>query len=255
MRISIIGTGNMAHYIGERLLFNNLTFDEVVGRDIHRLETFVERFGGQPCRSIAELNSRVDILIIAVKDDEIANCAKQLNGLTAKMIVHCSGTQSIEALGDAFHSRAVVWPIYSLSKFRKSPYTSKVPLAVEWGGDDTYKELLDELLDTLSNEVYYISEKDRSLLHLAAVFSNNYIHHLMVLVEEFCEKNELPFDALKPIIYQTAAQVEKSPLRPLQTGPAIRHDEQTITQHETLLEDEAQLLALYRLFVKSIQTK
>ncbi len=254
MRISIIGTGNMAHYIGERLLFNNLTFEEVVGRDINRLEAFVEKYGGQACRSIEELNARVDIIIIAVKDDEIENCAKQLNGLSAKMIVHCSGTQSVEALGESFEARAVVWPIFSLSKFRKSPYPKKVPLAVEWEGEETYKELLEELLETLSNEVYYISEKDRSLLHLAAVFSNNHIHHLMVLVEEFCEKHELPFDALKPIIYQTAAQVEKSPLRPLQTGPAIRHDEQTILQHETLLEDEAQLLALYRQFVKSIQS-
>lgn len=253
MRISIIGTGNMAQYIGERLQFKGLEFEEVVGRDQERLNNFTDKYGGRPCSSVEELSTMVDILILAVKDDAIESCAAQLNGVCAKMIIHCSGTQSIHLLGDLFEAKAVVWPIYSLSKFRHSPYPNKVPLAIEWNGVESYKPILEEFLNLLSDQIYYIDEQERALLHLAAVFTNNHIHHLMVLMEEFCAKNALPFDALKPIIYQTTSQIEKKPLRPLQTGPAIRHDIQTLNHHQKLLAEEPQLLALYQLFMKSIQ--
>lgn len=253
MRISIVGTGNMAQYIGERIQFKGYEFEEVVGRDQERLVSFTNKYGGHPCTSVAALSTMVDILIIAVKDDAIESCTASLNGVCAKMIIHCSGTQSINLLGDLFEAKAVVWPIYSLSKFRHSPYPNKVPLAIEWSGPDSYKDILNDFLALLSDQIYYIDEKERALLHLAAVFTNNHIHHLMVLMEEFCAQNAIPFDALKPIIHQTTSQVEKKPLRPLQTGPAIRKDINTLNHHQELLVDHPQLLAIYQLFMQSIQ--
>lgn len=252
MRISIIGVGNMAHYIGERMRFLDLEFVEVMGRDVEKTAHFVQQYGGEARSSIAAMEAMVDIIIVAVKDDAIAECAKQIQNISCKVIVHCSGTKSINVL-EGFSSKAVLWPIFSLNSNRKTPYPNKVPLAVEFEGNPSDKELFLNFAQMLSNTLYEMDVEKRSLLHLAAVFSNNYIHHLMVITEEYCEKYNLPFDALKPIIYQTTNQVDKSPLRKLQTGPAIRNDQKTLDRHMEILKEDSDLLALYQQFVKSIQ--
>src|SRR5690606_5089864 len=133
------------------------------------------------------------------------------------------------------------------------PYPNKVPLAIEFQGGSSEKEMFLNFAHILSSVLYEMDVERRSLLHLAAVFSNNYIHHLMVITEEFCETYNLPFDALKPIIYQTTNQVDKTPLRDLQTGPAIRNDQKTLDRHMDILKEDHDLLALYQQFVKSIQ--
>lgn len=256
MKISIIGTGNMAHFIGERLKFKGLSFVEVVGRDEEKLADFTKTFGGIARKGVGAMQEMADILIVAVKDDAIEEIVKRVSALQAKMIVHCSGTQSIDCLGNSFEAKAVVWPVYSLNKNRTNPYPEKVPIVVEWAGNESYKDLLKDFLAVLTQKVYFIEGEQRSLLHLGAVLSNNYMHHLMVLTEEYCEKYNLPFEALKPIIYQTAAQVEKDvPLRDLQTGPAVRNDEISLSKHRAIIEDDKDLLELYNVFVKTIQNK
>jgi len=252
MRISIIGVGNMAHYIGERMRFMDLEFVEVMGRDPDKTAAFVQKYGGEARKTIAEMEAMVDIIVVAVKDDAIAECAEQVQNISCKIIVHCSGTKSIDVLGD-FSSKAVLWPIFSLNSNRNSPYPNKVPLAIEFQGGSSEKEMFLNFAHILSSVLYEMDVERRSLLHLAAVFSNNYIHHLMVITEEFCEKYNLPFDALKPIIYQTTNQVDKTPLRDLQTGPAIRNDQKTLDRHMDILKEDHDLLALYQQFVKSIQ--
>ena len=56
----------------------------------------------------------------------------------------------------------------------------------------------------------------------------------------------LPFEAMLPLIDETARKVHE--LEPLaaQTGPAVRYDENVINEHLRMLADEPEMQQLYR---------
>jgi len=60
---------------------------------------------------------------------------------------------------------------------------------------------------------------------------------------------------LKPIINQTIDQISNDDPGLLQTGPAIRGDEQTMKRHLKLLDQNKELKKLYKLLSKSINPK
>ena len=98
----------------------------------------------------------------------------------------------------------------------------------------------------LSEKVYEASSEQRKSLHLAAVFTCNFTNHMYVLAAELLKKYGLPFEAMLPLIDETARKVHE--LEPLaaQTGPAVRYDENVIDEHLRMLADEPQMLELYR---------
>lgn len=95
-------------------------------------------------------------------------------------------------------------------------------------------------------KVYEASSEQRKSLHLAAVFTCNFTNHMYVLAAELLKKYGLPFEAMLPLIDETARKVHE--LEPLaaQTGPAVRYDENVIDEHLRMLADEPQMLELYR---------
>ena len=68
---------------------------------------------------------------------------------------------------------------------------------------------------------------------------------------EICEKNNVPFEILKPLIQETANKVMRLSPEEAKTGPAIRNDRQTIARHLDFLLDENQK-KIYQLLTQSI---
>jgi hypothetical protein len=71
------------------------------------------------------------------------------------------------------------------------------------------------------------------------------------------EKN-IPFDLLKPLIYQTVQKIENHHPKDVQTGPAIRNDIKTLENHREILNVRAGLkpaptTEIYDILTKSIQ--
>jgi predicted short-subunit dehydrogenase-like oxidoreductase (DUF2520 family) len=89
-------------------------------------------------------------------------------------------------------------------------------------------------------------------LHLAAVFSNNFVNYLYALAEEYCRAEGINFKLLVPLIQETALRVQTINPSNAQTGPAFRHDAATIQRHEELLKSYPELKKFYLLFTESI---
>jgi predicted short-subunit dehydrogenase-like oxidoreductase (DUF2520 family) len=68
---------------------------------------------------------------------------------------------------------------------------------------------------------------------------------------EICTKNHIPFEILYPLIEETSNKIKSLSPNEAQTGPAVRHDEQTIKNHLNLLDKNQQ--EIYKLLTKSIQ--
>ena len=108
------------------------------------------------------------------------------------------------------------------------------------------------MADQISSRVYEIDDQQRTILHVAAVFVNNFSNRLFQIAEEILEKEQLDFELLKPLLLETARKaVDHTPSK-MQTGPAIRGDWATIERHLAYLKEHPQHRELYHMLSRSI---
>ncbi len=225
LRVAIIGTGNLAQHLFDAFAAcPTLEVVQVVGRNAKALKHF-EKLSATSTdfKNIAEAN----VVIIAVKDDAIAAVSKYLRNKKG-LIVHTSGSVSVDVL-PAHNRCGVFYPLQSFSKDRKVDMKS-VPFCLEANADADL-DLLKKLAHKISDKVYEVSSEQRKVLHLAAVFVNNFTNHLYQIGKEICDEKGLPFEILQPLIRETAGKIEQLTPYDAQTGPARRGDSETIKKH------------------------
>ncbi|RYZ52441.1 MAG: DUF2520 domain-containing protein, partial [Sphingobacteriales bacterium] len=76
---------------------------------------------------------------------------------------------------------------------------------------------------------------------------------LLAIAQKLSEEHQLPFAILHPIIAQTLEQARRVMPAESQTGPAIRHDQQTIDKHMSLLDPHQEWQRIYADITASIQ--
>ena len=76
---------------------------------------------------------------------------------------------------------------------------------------------------------------------------------MYALSAHLLEKNGLPFEAMLPLIDETARKVHDLAPKAAQTGPAIRKDMNVMNKHLDMLSGEPGLKELYEKISKSIQ--
>lgn len=90
-------------------------------------------------------------------------------------------------------------------------------------------------------------------MHLAAVFCNNFSNHLITICKKYCEDESLDFSLLQPLMKETFYRLENMNAEELQTGPAIRGDEETMMKHLYLLKSYPEMRKVYQLLSESIE--
>jgi predicted short-subunit dehydrogenase-like oxidoreductase (DUF2520 family) len=120
----------------------------------------------------------------------------------------------------------------------------EIPFVVD-GSDKEVIATIAALAHQLSGIVTEAGEEKRQKMHIAAVFASNFVNHLYVLTEGFCEKEQIDFHLLAPIIRETGERIRNYSPSAVQTGPAIRRDNFTIKNHLHLLKQYPFLHELY----------
>jgi predicted short-subunit dehydrogenase-like oxidoreductase (DUF2520 family) len=126
-----------------------------------------------------------------------------------------------------------------------------VPLCIE-GAEEDITRHLEQLAQTISNNVYRINSGQRKILHLAAVFACNFPNYLYGVAQQLLEKHQMEFEMLRPLILETAQKVQDHLPAEVQTGPAIRNDEITMAIHRKMLDDEPALKLIYSVLSQGI---
>jgi predicted short-subunit dehydrogenase-like oxidoreductase (DUF2520 family) len=251
MDIVIIGTGNTASVLGKKLRAGGHRIIQVYGRDSMEASALAYELGTESTNYWNVVYKEADLYLLAVSDIAIEEVKKELN-LSGKTVVHTAAAVSRDALKGTSEHYGVFYPLQSLRKeLGRLPDT---PIIIDASDEATLGEL-DSLAHTISNQVVEGNDDERLKLHLAAVFCNNFVNHLYALAETYCAKEGLDFKLLLPLISETANRLGELAPANLQTGPAIRNDEQTIAKHLLLLEDHPRLKEVYSLMTRSIQGK
>ena len=105
--------------------------------------------------------------------------------------------------------------------------------------------------ERISRQVIEATSEQRRHLHLAAVFACNFTNHLYAIAADLLARQQLPFEALRPLIRETAAKIETLSPAEAQTGPAVRYDKNVMQKHIDLLDDPDEK-EIYRLLSRHI---
>lgn len=246
LSVVVLGSGNVAqHLIKALAAAPSVTLLQAWARHPEKLAHLlpVDKITGD----ISALTA-ADIYIISVSDDAISEVSAQLP-FANRLVVHTSGSTDIYGL-DTKNRRGVFYPLQTFSK-NKAVDFSTIPLCLESEFVDDYI-ILKELANDLSQSVYKIDSAQRQALHVAAVFTSNFVNHMYALGSEICADNNIPFDILKPLINEVEDKINYLSPAEAQTGPAVRNDTQTLKRHIDFLKDD-RLKDIYTLLTHSIQ--
>ncbi|MEJ7625780.1 MAG: Rossmann-like and DUF2520 domain-containing protein [Ferruginibacter sp.] len=248
MNVAIIGSGNVAATLGRLIAKSEHKVIHIASRDIGHAATLAKEFNAafSDYKAIGEVNA--DIFIIAVSDAAIMECTGNFN-LNDKLVVHTAGSVSMDILKDTSENYGILYPLQSLRKEKIN--LPDIPFLID-GNSEEVIQFLEAFVHSLHCISQRTNDNERLKLHAAAVIVSNFTNHLFALAEEFCNKENVPFDLLKPLINETAQRINDLSPGNLQTGPALRKDIITLDKHLKLLGEYPGLRSIYLKLTDSI---
>lgn len=247
--IIVIGAGNLAWHLVQVLQQQDY--------DLALASRNPGRVADWPVRVIALADIPLDphLVFVAVPDDAVATVTAELSlQLPAQTpIIHTSGATPISRINPYFEQRGALWPIRSLRQGETVTDWRDLPL-VYYANNTALTRVLRELGGQLSDECYALDDQQRAQLHLAAVFSNNFVTWMYQISHELCTQRGIPFTTLLPIIKNTALKQNGEAPALSQTGAAARGDTATMERHLELLTGQPAYQELYQTMSTLIQT-
>ncbi len=247
IKIAIIGAGNVAYHLGTALQKAGVEITAVYTRDERKAKALATKLHTSWVAEIDKLPPNTQLTIIAVKDEAIAEVSNQIK--TSGIVAHTSGMLGIDVLATHKH-RGVFYPLQTLKAGVDVDFNT-VPLLLETSDEET-TTLLTKTAKLISQKVSEVKLHERQMAHLAAVFANNFTNHLYTVANDILQTHGLSFDLLKPLIAQTAQNIQHQLPAEVQTGPAVRGDMETIDMHLQLLREHVQYRQLYELISANI---
>ena len=227
-RVVIVGSGNVAEALARALPASGAELCQVFARNRERGPR-VAALGGTTWTADPDRLAEADLYLIAVSDRAVGE---------------------VEPMA-AFPRRAVIYPLQTFTAGRAVDF-ARVPLFLEASDKGTY-QAVERFARRLSSQLYPADSKRRGILHLAGVLACNFVNALYAAGERTLAREGLPFEALRPLIAETAAKALAAPSpAAVQTGPAVRGDLPTLERHRALLAEEPLLLEIYNLMSRYI---
>ena len=248
MKISIVGSGNVATVLGKLLKHTGFNIEEIISRNKTHASNLAEKLNAVAIDNFSAITKSSDVYIIAVSDDAIETISNQIN-VDNKIVVHTCGSVSINVLKHISKNYGVLYPLQSLRK--EIAYTPIIPFLIDANNEET-KKIITELVSSISNNIIYADDEQRMQYHLAAVVTSNFSNHLFTLTKAYCKSNNIDFSLLLPVIEETVTRMQVYDPAKMQTGPAVRNDQSTIQKHLALLNDFPELKNIYKMMSNSI---
>jgi predicted short-subunit dehydrogenase-like oxidoreductase (DUF2520 family) len=252
MDIVIIGSGNVAAVLGRKFKAAGHNILQVVSRNSKAASELAYEWNTVSTNYKSPINHQAEVYLVAVSDDAIDDITAGIR-LPGKIVAHTAASVPKEILKNVSSHYGVFYPLQSLRK--EMNVLPDVPVFFD-GSDAKTKKVLEELANSISaGKVMEAGNDARLKLHVAAVVVSNFVTHLYSLAEDYCRKEGLDFKQLQPLIEETALRLRDTSPEKALTGPAIRHDSETIHKHLELLSAHSQLKNIYILLTESIQQK
>ena len=254
IRIVIIGAGNVATNLA-KVFKSKLSADvHIHNRTENSAKQLADKLQTTYSFDINELPVEADLYVISVSDDAISELCQNAvlkEKINNKLVVHTAGSISSEVLKELSANYGVFYPLQTFSKFKQIDFKS-IPLCLEANSGFNYNTL-SKYAFQISDDVRKISSEQRKYIHLAAVFANNFSNRMFSIAEKLLKEQDIDFDILIPLINETVDKIQKKSPNKVQTGPAIRNDEEVLNKHSELLKEHPDLQKIYSLVSENIK--
>lgn len=198
-----------------------------------------------------------NITVLTVPDDAISHVVAtiKLEDLRNKAVIHSSGVHGIEVLQPLAERGALVGSIHPILPFAEiataiQAVTDGITFAVEVH-DALLQSWLLAMIKSLNGSILEVQPGKKALYHCAMVFASNYVVTLYAIAEQLLTEvgatRQDARNALDTLVGQTIENIQRLGVPDALTGPLVRGDVGTLTQHLSALEERhLHLAGLYR---------
>ena len=255
--VSIIGTGALGNTLARALDARNFILTGLYNRSEKLLQPLVKDIKPARYGSFPEAPSEIGaVCFITVPDGEIEKVARRLSTLSGdfagKIIVHCSGSKTSDALSLLQQKGASVASFHPMQTFTAAStaeFFSGIYFDIE--GDKQAVSFLKHLAHLFESHCIEIDPEAKPYLHASAVMASNYLVALLDSASSIAQMGGIAErearSALLPLIKQSLQNSSDShSLTEALSGPIARGDVSTVRAHIHLLEPNAGMVALYK---------
>jgi predicted short-subunit dehydrogenase-like oxidoreductase (DUF2520 family) len=240
MRVTLIGSGNVATVLGRKIFHAGHIIHQVFSRNTNHLKLLSDELSSAVVTETQSIDTSADLYIVAVSDDSLLKIGEWLH-LDDRLVVHTAGSVPMDILAKVSSNYGILYPLQSLRKETAEPF---IPVLVD-GNNPWNKTKLSAFAQSFADTVNFADDEERRKLHLVAVITNNFSNHLFSLVEDYCQKENVDFRMIMPLLEETVKRLSFDSPANMQTGPAARNDRSTISKHKEMLQHHPALLKLY----------
>jgi len=223
-KVAIAGSGNVASHIAEALRASSACrLVAIASRRAEHAAALAAEVGSEPCFYSGIASFKPDIVIVSVADRAAAEVISQIGNLGESVLaLHTSGTLDKSCLRPISERTGIFYPFQTFTKgFEVN--MAEVPFFIETTYDEDFAEA-EALARSISSHVYSSDVERRRHLHIAGVFTSNFVNVLLGVVEEELKKADYPADVAVPLLKQTINKAAAIGSYAAQTGPAVRGD-------------------------------
>ena len=252
MRISLIGAGRVASHLA-KILVQQHELVQIYSRGFEKASLLAAETQCQAIAHLKQLDTSVDLIIMAVSDQSIAILIEELHVYAPDtLIVHTSGSTDLKVLTAVHEAAGVLYPLQTFSLTRDIDW-QHTPIFVE-ASNQRHQELLVKLAQGITSRIYTYSSAQRLSLHLAAVFACNFSNYCYDMAKQILDAQQVDFNLLSPLICETADKACANEPMQMQTGPAMRADHVILDMHQNMLmqAQREDLAAVYNLLSQQI---
>lgn len=241
--IGIVGSGKVAQMLLRLAHDASIPITGIYARNLTRATELAQKYN---CPVFTDLqNLKPDLLLLCVSDDALPQIIASLT--PQQIAAYTAGSPSIKLFQHA--QLGVCYPYQSISKGRDL-LASDIPFMVE-GKNDLVLQRITDFLNALGAQFQKCGSAQRSQYHLAGVFVNNFVNLMLLEASKILQDAQLDMTPMYPLLNETIAKAILLGPENAQTGPALRHDQNTLDRHRAQLNPEQ--LVVYNCLTQRIQ--
>jgi len=239
----------VATHLSRHLHAQGHSIDCVWSRSLDSALTLAHQVEARASSLLSELPRQADFYLLAVPDEAVAGLAADCTDYRG-IWLHCAGALPMQVFQGLFPEYGVMYPLQTLNK--EFPLQSgKIPFLVEGSSPEVTAQVT-RLASSIAERVEALDSASRLVVHLAAVFANNFSNHMVHIAQEILKEQNLPAGILDPLLEETYRKVLRVGAGAAQTGPAVRDDQITLKRHIEWLKSHPEWEKLYTFVSREI---
>lgn len=235
MKIAVVGAGGLAWSLAPELRRAGFALSALYAPDGPNAEALAALAAAPRRRWPAEADESADVFWLAAPDDALPQLADLVaERFPGRTLLHSSGATPLAAIQREGLRAGVIYPLASFSRGATLDL-SQYPLFYE--AEPEAEAVARALAEGLSPTARALESEQRLVLHVGAVWANNFSNLMLDVAGELMQRAGLPVDArvYLPLMRGMIDKLETLSPAEAQTGPARRGDRSTITRHRELL--------------------